>query len=56
MYSGQLIDQLLQTVERAEEHARLEAVTASHKVAVDMSTTFIYDFRPQPQAALLGVA
>jgi hypothetical protein len=55
MYSGTIIDDLLSTVERAEEHARLEAVT-TQKVAVDTSMTFIYDFRPQTQAALLGVA
>jgi hypothetical protein len=56
MYSGTIIDDLLNTVARAEEHARLDAVTATQKVAMDMSMTFLYEFRPQPQAALLGVA
>ena len=55
MYSGTIIDDLLNTVARAEEQARVEAVT-THKAAVDTSMTFIYDFRPQPQSALLGVA
>lgn len=56
MYSGRMIDELMQTVERAEEHARLEEVTASQKTAVDLSMTFMYEFRPQPQVELLGVA
>jgi hypothetical protein len=56
MYSGTIIDDLLNTVERAEEHARLEAAVTAKKAAVDTSMTFIYEFRPRPYSALLGVA
>lgn len=55
MYSGTIIDDLLNTVTRAEEQARIEAVT-TQKASVDTSMTFIYEFRPQPHSALLGVA
>ena len=57
MYSGRLIDELLQSVERAERHARVTSAPDVEMLRVDVQQvhdTFIYNFSYNQE--LVGVA
>ena len=53
MYQGTMIDELIASVERAEEHARLEA-RQPRVSSIELGTT--YRLEPQYSDELVGVA
>lgn len=56
MYTGRMIEELMESVERAEQHAHLMMADSLRPMQVEVrqvGDTFLYDFLP---AQLAGVA
>ena len=55
MYTGTMIDNLIASVERAEEHAEVATVPEPQPVKVEVYATYTYEFTYNSEA-LVGVA
>lgn len=55
MYTGTMIDNLIASVERAEEHAEVATVSEPQPVKVEVCATYTYEFTYNSEA-LVGVA
>jgi hypothetical protein len=55
MYTGTMIDNLIASVERAEQHVEPATVSAAQPVKVEVYATYSYEFTYNNEA-LVGVA